>query len=1019
MSQTITGTANLIKLYPQSFTTNPTHTNTPPSSSAAAILSDSSDATYLEQTAENAYFRAKCGAAALPAGARVMYARAVTRAWHTTPTTTDWLVFLGDSTGRNGAEVDNLPSTHLSLAADVQEVASPARQVLANGRPIDQDAISKGLWACFGKNTSVASAAVFRVSAAYVEVAYDAAPTATITSPVGTVGDTSSPLVQWDYFDDLQPQAKYQLNVQNADGLVVYDSGLLVSSETAHQVTTHLPAGDYTVNLRVYQAWNGPGGDFRANTLATAEFTVAALPLPVPSVHQTTQPLTANLLTGDDATFAASVGAWLTTTPAGAAVTDGGVRRAGLGSLRVPLQTGHLTYTRTLDTVDLVACPVKFTGWVKAALSDTSATVQITAAVKYYSSSGTYLGGSPAVPVTLANSDTWQPVVVAAAVFPPLNATQATVDFALAAPNGTGDLYLTGPALTLDDGSTDPTVPLDRPDQVAVTAYVASDVNLLTYDDSTFDNGPAGWQKTTGASIDVTSLVVLMGTKSGALTLAASSGSVALPDGAYIAPSDGYQFTPGAFVYVRSPLAGKTARLDILAQTWSGSAWTSHVFQGPTITLAANGWTRVPVLASQSNAPFGQFLTLKLTVTGSSGNVFYIDNAYLGTDRGSLNDWSRGGVTSDGLNLLTYNDSAMGAPNDWIGNNANTTVTGSTDHVLYGTAALKATRTGTAGDIDVRLGNGVFLPIDQTQRYAVIGSIYSPATARTFRITYVWFDASFTQISSASVSVSSAVGKWTPLAANLDPSTAFPTGKYLTISLYVVGAATNEVHYFDGVSIAEFGDATPLGWRPGLPPDTDVAPTVLLEKSDSDYPTYRPVGRVQLHDATGRYQPVAIFPDYEIKSSKPRTYRASLSETVNDLYLQSTYSAPLEQTVTLPQVWMHARSDVAGTLAHFLYDGAGRSDQVGVVSTATEVEGREFPFAEFAAQSNGQIQVTLQLASAEDEAALRALAKARAEVVFRDQRGRGLSGTIGPVQFADATWGSTGSFTLTLSGDQP
>lgn len=1030
MSMTVAGTVNLVSLYPQGgVVSNPTHTTQPSSASFASVLSDGSDSTYLGQSANNAYYRLKVASTNLPAGARVVYARCITRAVRLGRSTADWVQFIGDSTGRGGAEADNLPTTHHGLGGVFANNSSPAKQTLANGKPIDQAAISAGLFACFGKNTApqLSDSITFRVSEAYVELSYDVPPSASITSPSGSVFDSSSPLIQWDYTDDLQPQAAYQVNIVDSASAKVYDSGLINSSDTVHQVAAHLPAGDYTANLRVYQAWSGPGGMFPARELATSTFTIAALPLPTPTIQRTKTPLTLNYLTGDDTTFAASIGAWTTLTPSGAAEVSSAVQRDGANSITCPLDTHHLIYVRDLTDADLQSVPVKFTGYAQASLTDPAATVQIFASVNYYNTDNVYMGGSPNHFITLTNSDTWQPVVVSSTIYPPSGAAYFDVDFTLEAASGTGDFYLAQPCVTLDDGSDLPTVPLARTDEVSVTAYADSTVNLLTYDDSTFDNGPAGWQVVSNASIATTANPVLLGTQAGALTLTSTSGSVAIPSGAYVIPPNGFQITPGAFVYVRANATGKHARLDILAQTWNGVSWTNHTFSGPTVALTSGQWVKVPCVADQSNYDFGPFLTLNLTCAGASGDKFYVDNAYLGTDAGVDRDWSRGGVVQDRLNLLTYADSSMEPGNNWIAGGSFSTPASAvdnanTDHSLYGATSLKIKNgTGSAVSYSAQVGNGIFFPVDPAKHYNVVGSIFSPSGARSFHVGINFFDADFvatSPVNGTSQAVTSAVGKWTTLRFSF--SSQIPADcAYLQLFVQVDNMAAGESQYIDGLAIVEYDDASPLGWRPGLPPDTDTAPTVLLEKADVDSPTFRPVGAQPLLDDDGLYQPIAVFPDYEIRSGRARTYRASLTETVNALYLQSPTSDPAVETVTLEQVWMHSRDDIAGTLAHFKFDGGGRTRQRGVNGTTTEVEGREFPFAEFSGQSTGQAQVTITLASDDDQAALEALAAARAEVVFRDQRGYGYSGTMGPVSYADTPYGSQASFTLQLSGDQP
>ena len=59
------------------------------------------------------------------------------------------------------------------------------------------------------------------------------------------------------------------------------------------------------------------------------------------------------------------------------------------------------------------------------------------------------------------------------------------------------------------------------------------------------------------------------------------------------------------------------------------------------------------------------------------------------------------------------------------------------------------------------------------------------------------------------------------------------------------------------------------------------------------------------------------------------------------------------------------------------------------------------------------------LVSQGDIDALASIAATQGEVVFRDQRGRGVAGYIGQVSLTDEVWGKTATFTLTRTGVQP
>src|SRR6266576_122618 len=186
---------------------------------AIAVLGDGSDATYVAETNCNNYFRANCAPFVLPAGARLFYIASYVRARLTAGNTKnkDFVIMFGDHSNPKVVRTDRgAADVHVQLTSSLQSYGS--KSVLTNslGKIYGQNDIQKGIYVFFGLNTvygNLANGAV--IAEAYMRYQYDLPPSATIVSPTpgGTVNDSASPVITWDYTDDFQPQAKYQLSI--------------------------------------------------------------------------------------------------------------------------------------------------------------------------------------------------------------------------------------------------------------------------------------------------------------------------------------------------------------------------------------------------------------------------------------------------------------------------------------------------------------------------------------------------------------------------------------------------------------------------------------------------------------------------------------------------------------------------------------------------------------------------------------------------------------------------------------
>jgi hypothetical protein len=254
-------------------------------------------------------------------------------------------------------------------------------------------------------------------------------------------------------------------------------------------------------------------------------------------------------------------------------------------------------------------------------------------------------------------------------------------------------------------------------------------------------------------------------------------------------------------------------------------------------------------------------------------------------------------------------------------------------------------------------------------------------------------------------------------------ASSFPTAAFVTIDITQATSIATENLYIDAVALhlassSSYTAAQQLKWQPGQFPNSDIAPVLHFQYMDEGDTDWKSLADVSLVGEDGIFENILATVDFELKASTTRSYRAFIDMTQNGVYQASPFGAVATAEIALLRSWLHARADPAGTIHQFQYDGNGRSETVDVSSSSVAVEGREYPFAEFDNQNDKSVAVAFSMPDQADRDALMAIAKSRSEVVFRDQRGRGVAGIIGKVAFTDTVWGQTASFTITATGQQ-
>lgn len=256
-------------------------------------VSDGDDSTYVQTQAPNAsrLFWTGCGAiSGVPAGARIIHARAIGRVY-VTPSRSQraWNIQLmtQDSNGDwqpTGPRASHVAPVGLAKTGQFGSKASTRdveRKIFANGTEVG---VIWGQSPTANTLQGVGESGIFmRTTDVWVEISYDNPPTCTITTP-GTITATDCPRIKWDYEDDLQPQSHYRMTIKKAStGEVIYDTGKVASRKTYHDVPEKyaLPNDTYKVHVQVWQQW--PTADFSSDAVEQ-DMTINVTPPSAPTL---------------------------------------------------------------------------------------------------------------------------------------------------------------------------------------------------------------------------------------------------------------------------------------------------------------------------------------------------------------------------------------------------------------------------------------------------------------------------------------------------------------------------------------------------------------------------------------------------------------------------------------------------------------------------------------------------------------------------------------------------------------
>lgn len=249
-------------------------------------------------------------------------------------------------------------------SASLETVSGAPRVTAPDGSAWDQTRLNN----LVVKVTDYASASVGITSLYELEAVatINTRPSASVTTPTGTVTDSSRPAVSWTYTDaDDDAQSVYEVKVFTAAqygaagfdpdaSTATWESGLVSSSDTGVTIPVDLDTG---TTYRAYVRVGHPLGP--SNFLSDwvyAQFTMNYAAPPPPSLDVAFSPgfnvvyITAtgrtNYLSDDDSVFTASVGSWV---PVAACnlTRDTGTFEVGVASLGIESTSGATMKART------------------------------------------------------------------------------------------------------------------------------------------------------------------------------------------------------------------------------------------------------------------------------------------------------------------------------------------------------------------------------------------------------------------------------------------------------------------------------------------------------------------------------------------------------------------------------------------------------------------------------------------------------------------------------------------------
>lgn len=912
----------------------------------------------------------------------------------------------------------------------------------------------------------------------YIEIFFDTKPTINIIDP-GTITDTTSPVITFDYDDDQMPLDAVDVEIYSGSTLIHSEDKFSLDSPS-YGVPVSLDDGTYTIKIRAYQQWNyageAPVSDWDSQT-----FTVAIGRPAVPSLALEAQPtqgrvkLTVktnlNLLAADAAEGMPS--GWNDVYNGSLATGNVFQSTGGDRSLRVELDNAD-TFCKVTMTGRWIAVTAgnfyAFSFSARPYTGDTPVTFQL--GIRWLNSSGATITD------TYGNTFT----EIAGTWVPGVHYQQAPVGAVYAKPfftingNTVGAWHYVDSIQFIAQSTYGETLPAWSRGGFATP----ESINLLSYGDSTLE-GISHW----------TAVAADPGDKEGTISVVNTASESGVGSNYRYQGDNTLKLQTSDTLIKRTVQSSTTTTTAISVSkgtTVDGDFMLAIVqVQGSGTTVATpSGWTLInqSTGTSQRVYAFWKFASsepasLSWTASASGKHAVYlevwtgvdtttpIDGATLGSAVASVGAGAT--VTMPSVNVphngpviqgffgrsvarttaMTFTSNLGGNQDIVVSTTANTAaeVASAVFSRRYNTGIITYTGltgrtiTASAATTDVIPVSIVLRPDRSTVRatlkdyeyyeyvngntYPVFATVYGSdstsgvnSAARTCSVIVDLYDDAKVFVQGYLVGSGAAiVGEWKKLGGTLNVNQ--PTARYMTVRLEVDQMTDYEAYYFDTISI--YPGPTSYGFIEGFRDDVD-GPYLEAEYSEDGGVTWKTADET---DSIWMVQRIDDFTDatvelydYEIASGVNRNYRVYNWKQIEGNLVQSDYSDAWTTGISLNRLWMHFVDDPSGTVYQFLYDGNGRDDSFDKQPVFQQFAGREYSQVYYSEMSARDLSGTVQVPTGPALEALKRFAKEKQLVIFRDGRGNRVKGHV-DINISYEPWGAVGSIRAKVVGLQP
>lgn len=130
-----------------------------------------------------------------------------------------------------------------------------------------------------------------------------------------------------------------------------------------------------------------------------------------------------------------------------------------------------------------------------------------------------------------------------------------------------------------------------------------------------------------------------------------------------------------------------------------------------------------------------------------------------------------------------------------------------------------------------------------------------------------------------------------------------------------------------------------------------------------------------------------------------------------------TDSVPVVTRLDLIGVWIHDPSDPAGSIRNYPFGASARERTVDIMPAGNYYAGRQAPVVDFGEFEGETISFSVQVPHGatwrQDVVRVRTLASQKRTMLYRDNRGRVLPGTLSGYRESDQDYGTDVSFVVT------